>query len=102
MIYYIGKNPFFEVFVSQGSKKNIPSEKLNLDNLHIIAEKGFLKTAKKNAVGKYILVISKDCKVDDRIFRFLVRFNKVPDVLKRMFFTVLYRVADRKISARNR
>lgn len=99
---YESSYPFFEVFVSQGSKKNIPSEKLNLDNLHIIAEKGFLKTAKKNAVGKYIFVISKDCKVDDRIFRFLVRFNKVPDVLKRMFFTVLYRVADRKISARNR
>lgn len=89
--------PFFEVFIPESAKNQV-SEKINLQNVHIIPNENFVKKAQEKSVGKYILVFSKEKKVDDRIFRFLVRFNKVPEKIKRQFFGLLYGVVDRKIS----
>lgn len=95
---YESSYPFFEVFVSESSKKFIDENHLKLENLHILPNSGFVKNAKKAARGKYVLVFSKPEKVDDRIFRFLVRFDKIPDIVKRPFFSLLYRLVDKKIS----
>lgn len=89
--------PFFEVFIPESAKNQV-EEKINLQNVHILPNENFVKKAKEKSVGKYILVFSKEKTVDDRIFRFLVRFNKVPEKIKRPFFGLLYGVVDKKIS----
>ena len=95
---YESSYPYFEVFVSENSRKYIDQSFSRLENLHILPNKNFLKTAKKKAAGKFVLVFSKPEKVDDRIFRFLVRFDKIPEGLKKPFFSLFYRLVDKKIS----
>lgn len=89
--------PYFEVFIPESVKKNVSDSILNNQNLHIVSDKNFMAAAKKNAKGKYKLTISKENFVDDRIFRFIVRFG-VPDIAKKLFFGLLYKVVDKKIS----
>ena len=95
---YESSYPFFEVFVSDSSKKYIEKNILKLDNLHILSDRQFMKNARRQAKGDYVLVFSKPASVDDRIFRFLVRFNKIPDFVKKPFFSLLYKLVDKKIS----
>ena len=90
--------PFFEVFVPKSAEQFIPQERRFLQNLYVVDDKSFLKNAKKMSRGKYKLVISQNHFVDDRIFRFLVRFNKIPDFVKTKCFGLLYKVVNKKIS----
>ena len=90
--------PFFEVFVPKSAEQFIPQERRFLQNLYVVDDKSFMKNAKKMSRGKYKLVISQNHFVDDRIFRFLVRFNKIPDFVKTKCFGMLFKVVNKKIS----
>ncbi|MBQ7580172.1 MAG: glycosyltransferase family 2 protein [Clostridia bacterium] len=95
---YESSYPFFEVFASADSRKYAGDDVLKCENFHVLESKGFLKTAKKRARGEYVLVFSKPQKVDDRIFRFLVRFEKIPRPIKKLFFQPLYFLVNKKIT----
>ena len=90
--------PYFEVFVPESCRDEIDEKHKALPNLNILPDKNFIKDAKVRAKGEYKLCLSEKDIVDDRIFRFLIRFTAVPAFAKKLLFTSLYKAADMKIS----
>lgn len=57
---YIGRFPFFEVFIKGSAEENIPEQWKNSENLHVLPDSGFFAAARKEAAGVQINVKSSE------------------------------------------
>ncbi|MCH5197567.1 MAG: glycosyltransferase family 2 protein [Oscillospiraceae bacterium] len=81
---YIGRFPFFEVFVKQSAEENIPKARKNAENLHILPDAGFFAAARKLAVGVQINVKSSE-PLDPKILSELAVSQAPKSVLQYIF-----------------
>lgn len=81
--------PAFEVFVPQKlfDSGKIPEQWLGCENLRVLPDKKFVKTAKAAAKSDYKIVFSKPCEVDKRVFRFAYTLWFIPSAVKKMMFS---------------
>jgi len=57
---YVGRFPFFEVFIKESAGDNIPERWRSAENLHVLPDAGFFASARKQAVGVPINVKSSE------------------------------------------
>lgn len=88
--------PMFEVIVPQSmvDKGLIPEKYLNMENLRVLPDKGYMRKARKSAKAKRVIAFSKPRKLDIRDFRLTYRFRQIPDKLKEIFFPIMLRGID--------
>lgn len=57
---YIGRFPFFEVFVKKSAEENLPEAWRNAENIHVLPDSGFFAAARKSAAGVPLNVKSSE------------------------------------------
>lgn len=89
--------PYFEVIVSQSTYSKMTNQRKKCENVIVLPDKNFFFSATKKCKGKFIVRLSKPTNVNDRLFRYLIRFD-APEFAKRLGFSVLFKLAMIKIS----
>ena len=90
-------SPMFEVIVpsSMAEKGLIPKEYLEMVNVRILDDKGYMKKARKAARAKWVITFRKPRKLDIRDFRIMFKVKrKLPAILVDTFFPHILRCID--------
>lgn len=97
---YAQSMPQFELFLPQCDAHLMQQTPFaQSENLHIMPDKGFRRTAKRTAKAPYMLTLRGDVALDERLFRLMLRV-KIPNWLRRRFFQPLYWAARFVLSRR--
>ncbi len=80
--------PFFELFIPESAENCVSDKWKNAENLHIISNENFVKKAKKKSKSD-IIVIDKNTKINDHIFRHFVRYKNKIKLPSQLLFTLL-------------
>ena len=92
---YMQTMPYFEVFVKESffSSADFPLRWKECGNLHVLADKGFKRCAKKAAKAEKVLKLCKHKRTNPGIMRFLQKLP-LPDKIKNMCYTVLFNAVE--------
>lgn len=87
---YLQTMPCFEVFVPQSTANAglIPAQWASCANLHVLPDRGFLSTARKQARARLHARLRTCDTLDARLLRFLYRFP-LPEAVKKAAFSTL-------------
>ncbi len=90
-------SPMFEVIVprSMAEKGLIPAEYLEMVNVRVLDDKGYMRKARKAARARWVITFRKPRKLDIRDFRIMFKVKKkLPAILVDTFFPHILRCID--------
>lgn len=90
-------SPMFEVIVPQSmaEKGLIPKEYLEMVNVRVLDDKGYMRKARKAARAKWVITFRKPKKLDIRDFRIMFKVKKkLPAIVVDIFFPHILRCID--------
>ena len=90
-------SPMFEVIVPESmvQKGLIPEAYVHLENVRVLPDKGYMRSAKKAARSKWVVTFRKPVRLDIRVFRLIYKVRKkFPAFVTDTFFPVMIKGID--------